>query len=398
MSVPYLITFKPYGRFFFGTSQSFGEGFYAVSSMLPTQTTILGALRAAILSQKDLLVLESRKPKVDAKGDILPAVANLTGTSAMKDVLDDGYAFDFDKIGKLLPVFLVRQEPGSSCVEDFLFPVPADVIYEYEKYDKDMDGGPKVKQLKLLDFPNKEIEGVKIYSSNEESYAIYSHDKRIKDYTAEYLGGIEFWDSYSKCKSPKDTLKYHPSYQTKKIFIPDLQPGIARENRKTKDGHYYTKKDFRLASNFSFGVIVHFSEDNVIKDDDIILGGEKSLFHLTSKPVNNKTYIYKDHLVIKKILDDKVNGDFDGSKEVTFTNNKLVAFSPFISNEAKFEGLKFALINEMYSPRSIGEKQKSDSFSAIPYGSVLFVDGTLKLTASTPKIPGKIGYNFLISF
>jgi CRISPR/Cas system CMR-associated protein Cmr3 (group 5 of RAMP superfamily) len=55
MSVPYLITFKPYGRFYFGTSQSFGEGFYAMSSMFPTQTTILGAIRATILSQHDLL-------------------------------------------------------------------------------------------------------------------------------------------------------------------------------------------------------------------------------------------------------------------------------------------------------------------------------------------------------
>jgi hypothetical protein len=323
-------------------------------------------------------------------------VHKLTGTSKMIDLADTDD--NFGKIEKLSPVFLVRQEPGSSCVEDLLFPMPADVIYEYEKYDKDEDGNPKVKQLKLLDFPEKEIIGVKVYSRNEKSGDIFSHDKRIKDYTAEYLGGIEFWDSYSKCKSSKDTLKYHPSYQTKNIFISDSQPGIAREKRSTKDGHYYTKKDFRLAPNFSFGVIVHFSEDNVIKDDDIILGGEKSLFHLISRPVNNKTYIYKDHPVIKRFLDDKVNGDFDGSKEKTFTKNKLVAFSPIISNEAKFEGLKFALINEMYSPRSIGERQKSDSFSAIPYGSVLFADGTLKLKADSLKIPSKIGYNFLLSF
>jgi CRISPR type III-B/RAMP module-associated protein Cmr3 len=392
MSVPYLITFKPYGRFYFGTSQSFGEGFYAMSSMFPTQTTILGAIRATILSQHDLLDHQSRKPLTDKMDE----VHKLTGTSKMIDLADTDD--NFGKIEKLSPVFLVRQEPGSSCVEDLLFPMPADVIYEYEKYDKDEDGNPKVKQLKLLDFPEKEIIGVKVYSRNEKSGDIFSHDKRIKDYTAEYLGGIEFWDSYSKCKSSKDTLKYHPSYQTKNIFISDSQPGIAREKRSTKDGHYYTKKDFRLAPNFSFGVIVHFSEDNVIKDDDIILGGEKSLFHLISRPVNNKTYIYKDHPVIKRFLDDKVNGDFDGSKEKTFTKNKLVAFSPIISNEAKFEGLKFALINEMYSPRSIGERQKSDSFSAIPYGSVLFADGTLKLKADSLKIPSKIGYNFLLSF
>lgn len=392
MSVPYLITFTPYGKFYFGTLQSFGEGFYAVSSMFPTQTTILGALRATILDQHNLLDLKLRKPK-DGKD---AEVSKLTGTSKMIDLADTDD--NFGKIEKISPVFLVRQEPDSDCVEDFLFPMPADVIYEYLKYDKDEDGDPKVKQLKLLDFPDKKIEDVKVYSRNEDNNAIFSHDKRIKDNTADYLGGIEFWDSYSKCNSPKDTLKYHPSYQTKKIFISDSQPGIAREKRTTKDGHYYTKNDFRLASNYSFGVIVHFSEDNVIQKDDIILGGEKSLFCLTPKPVNNKTYIYKDHPVIKRFLGEKDFGDFDGSKKKTFTKNKLVAFSPFIANEAKFEGLKFALINEMYSFRSIGEKQKSDSFSALPYGSILFADGTLKLNGNSLKIPSKIGYNFFISF
>lgn len=398
MSVPYLILFEPYGRFYFGTSQSFGEGFYAVSSMFPTQSTLLGALRATILSQNNLLDLESRKPKVDANGKILTEVSDLTGTSEMKDFLDDGHNFDFGKILKLSPVFLVRQEPNSNCVQDFLLPVPADVIYEYEKYDKEEDGSPKVKNLKLLDFPKKEIENIKVYSRNEDRDDIFSHDKRIKDYTAEYLGGIEFWDSYAKCKSSKDLLNYHPSYQAKKIFIPDIQPGIAKEKGLTKEGHYYTKKDFRFAPRYSFGVIVHFSEDNVIKDDDIILGGEKSLFRLTSKPVINNTYIYKDHPVIKRFLGEKDTGDFDGSKEVTCANNKLAAFSPFISNELRIEGLKFALINEMYSPRSIGEKQKSDSFSALPYGSILFADGPLSLIGKSPKIPSKIGYNFFISF
>jgi CRISPR type III-B/RAMP module-associated protein Cmr3 len=141
MSIPYLIKFKPYGRFYFGTPQSFGESFYAISSMFPTQTTILGTLRAAILQQNDLLDLEKRKPKLNDSKDIPDEVKQLTGTSKIVDLFDED-----DNLGKILkisPVFIVRQGKGSECVEDFLLPVPSDVIFDYDEVEKEKDGTPK---------------------------------------------------------------------------------------------------------------------------------------------------------------------------------------------------------------------------------------------------------------
>jgi hypothetical protein len=122
MSIPHLITFKPAGKFYFGTSQSFGESFFATSLMFPPQTTILGTLRASILEKKDKLNLETRLPSDLNDGEL----KELTGTSPMKgiDDLDD----NFGKILKISPVFIVRQKRESECPEDFLLPVPADVF------------------------------------------------------------------------------------------------------------------------------------------------------------------------------------------------------------------------------------------------------------------------------
>lgn len=400
MGIPYLITFKPYGRFYFGTPQSFGESFYALSSMFPTQTTILGTLRATILKQNGLLDLHTRKPKTDSNGDLLNEVKELTGTSKMSDLFDNDD--NFGKILKISPVFIVRQEEGSECVEDFLLPVPADVVFDYDKNEKEANGSPKISGLKLLEFKEQNIEFGKVFSRNEVSTKLYSLDKKSKEHTADYMGGILLWKSYAEFKM-KHELVYHPHYLTSKIFLPDSQPGIARENRKTKEEHFYTKRDFRLNESFSFGVIVHFSEQNVIKDYDVIMGGEKSLFRLTVKLVNENTFPYREHPIIKRFINENDFGDLYSSNIKNTNVSKLVALSPIIGNNATINGIDFAIINEMYIHRNIefddGLRKKSISYSAIPYGSVLFVNNNFGINPSTiPPIPRKIGFNFLMGF
>lgn len=397
MGFPYLITFKPYDRFYFGTTQSFGESFYAISSIFPTQTTILGTLRATILKQNDLLDLQTRKPKTDSSGNLLEKVKELTGTSKMIDLFDNDD--NFGKILKISPVFIVKQGKGSQCIDDVLFPVPADVVFEYDNYEDKEKVSPEIVGLKLLDFKEQKIDGMKVYSRNGNSEKLFSLDKRVKDYTADYFGGISFWQSYSKCKSSQDKLDYHKTYLACEIFFRDSQPGIARENRKTKEEHFYVKNDFRMADEYSFGVIVHFSEENVIQNCDVIMGGEKSLFGLSVKKIDTSKYIYSNHPIIKRFIDEKDFGDL-----YSLTNNKfkLVALSPIIGNDCEIGGLNFAIINEMYIHRNIefdGSSRKKDtSYSAIPYGSVLFVNNNFGVNLSkVPPIPRKIGFNFLMS-
>ncbi len=373
MSIPYLITFTPAGRFYFGTSQSLGDGFYAASSMFPSQTTILGTIRATILEQKNLLDLNKRIPLVGKERE----VNALTGTSKMIGIDDTD-----DNLGtilKLSPVFIVKQKESSDCPDDFLFPVPADVF--------------RIEGLKVIEFPPEK--NTKIFSRGTEHDLSFHFDRRIKDPQADYLGGIQFWQDYRD----KTELTFYKHYLNENIFIPVSQPGIARAERQTREEYYYSKKDFRLAKEYSFGVIAHFSEENVLEDGEVFMGGERSLFkmRLIKLPLS-PSYVYSEHPVIKRFLNEKdYYGDFDGSKKVSFNKEKLVLFSPFVG-DGLLEDLEFALINELYAPRSLNSrKSKSDSFRTIPAGSILFPDKELKKITCFP-VSSKIGYNFAIKF
>jgi CRISPR/Cas system CMR-associated protein Cmr3 (group 5 of RAMP superfamily) len=375
MSIPYLIKFTPVGRFYFGTSQSFGEGFYAVSSMFPSQTTVLGTLRAAILEKNNLLNLITRTP-IQTKID---EVYSFTGKSQMRSLDEPGTVNDFGKILKLSPVFLVKQKGKADLPEDFLFPVPADVF-----------GTEGLKVIKFL--PEDKI---KTFSRRSEHEKSYHYEKRIKDLQAEYLGGIQFWQEYKNNKE----LTFDNKFLIKNVFISDSQPGIARTQRQTKEEYYYIKKDFQLANDYSFGVIVHFTEENVIQDGEVFMGGERLLFKISLlklplPPSSN----YSEHPVIKRFLNDEdCKGDFDGSKDVSFNNEKLVLFSPFIG-DGILKDLEFAHIIKLYTPRSLNSrKSKSDSFRTIPAGSVLFPGNMLKKIKNYP-VASKIGFNFALKF
>jgi CRISPR-associated protein Cmr3 len=381
MSIPYLITFKPAGRFFFGTSQSFAEGFNPTSFPFPQQTTVLGAIRAKILEQNNCLDFDTRKPVGNFQ--------QFTGSSPMKglDESDD----NLGKIEKLSPVFLVKWKSTDTCPADFLLPVPADVFSEYDANKKDEEGDQIVKSLLRFELMKKELPE---WSNN----IIYTFDKRIKEDHAEYLGGIQFWDAYSK----NEKLPFDTSYLSKKIIIPDSQPGIARETegikkRNAKDNYFYRKCDFRLESDFCFGIIVHFSEENVLKDDDIFMGGERSLFRMKlNKLPLQPSHIFLEHPIVKRFYIKDDPGDFSGKKDSMTGAGNYVLISPFIAgSDIKPD---FAIINSLYAPCSINKvDHKTDSFRAIPAGSILRTETNLT-AIDTYKILSKIGYNFVIKF
>jgi len=379
MSIPHLITFKPAGKFYFGTSQSFGESFYATSLMFPPQTTILGTLRATILEKNNKLNLETRLPSDLNDGEL----KELTGTSPMKGIDDPDD--NFGKILKISPVFIVRQKRESECPEDFLLPVPADVFLNE-------DG-----KLNLVEFKPEENSQV---LAGESVHFSFSAGKKMKDPVATYLGGIQFWNEYKDYKHKKK-LTTHKGYFTEKIIISDSQHGIARKDRKTREeeGLYYTKNDYRMESDYGFGVIVHLSEENLLEDYDVFLGGERSLFKMKVERLpKSMSHLYTNHPVISRFINYKDNGDYNGSTNVSFNDEKLVLVSTFVGDNATLRDLKFALIGGMHSPRFLSSRiEKTDSFRAIPAGSVLFPVKQLRSINTYPAAL-KIGYNFAIKF
>ncbi|MEG8947978.1 type III-B CRISPR module-associated Cmr3 family protein [Rosettibacter firmus] len=378
MSIPHLITFKPAGKFYFGTSQSFGESFYAKSLMFPSQTTILGTLRAKILGEHNKLDLKTRLP-LNLDDDL----KELTGTSEMKGIDDPDD--NFGKILKISPVFIVRQKRESECPEDFLLPAPADVF-------QNEDG-----KLYLVEFKPEENSKV---ITGESNHLSFSAGKKMKDSTAAYLGGIQFWNEYKEYKQKKK-LTTHSGYFTEKIIIADSQHGIARKDRTTREeeGLFYIKNDYRMNDDYAFGVIVHLSEENVIENNDVFMGGERSLFKMKVERLpKSLPHLYTNHPVISRFISDKDYGDYNGNFDVDFDGEKLVLISPFFGNNDILRDLKFALISGMHSPRFLSSrKEKTDSFRAIPTGSVLFPANRLVKIKTYPAAI-KIGYNFAIKF
>jgi len=389
MAETYLITFKPVGRFYFGTSQSFSEGFFARSSHFPPQTTLLGALRFSLLKQNNLLDGGNRYPKKNGAG-VVDDVKKLTGEASMQSINEEvGSGNYFGTIKKISPVFICQQKTGDPFPKDFFFPVPFDVIYKRYENERDENGEKKIIGLERI-FVNEYSDKSGIYSA-----------KRTKEFSADSLGNNLFWETYFN----NNNLELSHTIRYKEVFVDDSQPGISREreNIATKrtaiEGKFYIKKDYRLHKDFSFGIVVHFTQEFNLKNDDVFLGGERSLFKMTFIKINEQNIgVLQNHSIMKRFLGEKDFGDFDGSKKINLEKeSKLVFISPFFG-AGKIDGVAHSVINEIYSPRMIGaDSRKTDTYNVIPSRSIIYTNGVLKIENTFP-MPKLMGYNFAIKF
>lgn len=369
---PYLFTFKPINRFFFGSSYSLGEGFFAESLRFPQPTTILGCIRNTILAQNKLMNITTI-----AREDFLGTnkVQELTGTSKIEKLSDPGH--DFGVIDRISPVFLVKHSKDK--LEDALFPVPDNVVldecssltcYEYEKKDNAKSS----------------------YSGRETEYAILS-SKKPKSFKANRYGDKSFWHAYLN----KKLIPYNSTFREENIFNIFQNVGIERENRKIKLGAFYLKIEYSLKEDFSFGVIVWLKNDFHLEDCIVILGGEQSTFLLK---------IFKDYEnllsnpVIHRIVKENCNLT-DNLKSCT-DKEKLVALSPIILDKESYiifaKSMEHCVISGIQSTRTVSRangKNKSEAIRMIPMGSVFYPLKQIDINFNWP-IPYKIGYNYIL--
>lgn len=379
MAEPYLITFTPINRFYFGTSRSFSEGFYTQSSLFPTQTTILGAIRKTILRQHNLLDDRGLYPK-KVNGEIIKEVYELTGTSLMREL--DEEIEELGALRKLSPVFIVEHFEGTETPKDFFFPSPSNIITEKdERYYRTMH--------------IKACSGVLRNNCNRKTDISYLIDEDVKAKLPEFLAGRDFWNEYLTGKE-----KFIGNFRNhNEVFIEDSQPGIGRleegnkPTRMTEDKKYYFKKDYRMHPPFSFGVIVYLEGENNLCDDDVFMGGERSMFKMKLKKIGiENRSLFKDHPVVEKLFTESNENNI-----VYEEGMGLCIISPLCASE-EIGGIDFSIVKGLYSPRTTSVTTiKSDSYSMYPAGSILYPNKDYKGWATYNTL-SKIGYNCTVKF
>jgi hypothetical protein len=344
----------------------------------PQPTTILGCLRNTILIQRNIVKIQN--------GRRIPDITNaeaqrLTGTS-MINGLDDNDD-NFGNIERLSPLFIVKLK--NSSIEDILFPVPADITRNE-------------KILMRFDY-EKTNNAISSYSGRKTDGAILS-GREPKFHDTNYLGGKDFWIAYLA----NTILPYNEDYDESKVFKAHTSVGIGCESKKlgggksyfkktTIKGMFYTKIDYSFHKGLSFAVIVWLKDENVLKNDMIILGGEQSAFHMEIRPVSDDI----SHPLLKAIINDNC----DLFQNLTCTNkDKLIAISPLVFDEKVNSSLtgmmEHRIIKGIQAIRTIKKigAVKSEAVGMIPASSVLYPKNSIPLTGW--KIPYKIGYNYVI--
>jgi hypothetical protein len=208
---------------------------------------------------------------------------------------------------------------------------------------------------------------------------------------SDFCGNSDFWKAYLQ---HSEILK-NSYLKTNDIFKARQYKGIARQERQTIDKAFYVKKDFHMEKDYAFGVIVHLTQDCFLEKQDIIFGGESSLFCLEVHKAEEIPVI-KNHPIVSRFLLGDDFGDFTGEMKSYEGKKKVVLISNFVAN-GFIDGLEHAMIPDLFPLSTrIFSGGASDSFRALPAGSVLFPENSISLDGTLFKIPIKIGLNWVI--
>ena len=408
MATPYLITFTPAGHFFFGGPVSFSDGFYVKSEKFPQPTTVIGALRAALLTGNDLLVQHKRGRFVPK--DKKEEAKKLVGTSKVNCFEDNS---DFGIIEKLSHPFLTKKTRNGDF-EDAFFPVPGDVV-------KPVPGD--VVKNENRDFKITSYDKIgNAFSCNcgeKANFVLKSYFKPKEEIRGDFLGGKDFWDAYLKRTCNSEGVIDLGIDDKKNPFIQHSQVGIGLSKRKTEEGKFFVKYDYTLRPGYEFSVICWLTEEKPSMAETIVLGGEQSVFFLKKEKINKDKDIFMNHPVICAMLSgNKTVSSICGKVPDSF--EKLIAISPLVvdSNSTLFKNSEHAIVNRISNVRMLnsiivpkaktysgnspdlrdGKKiLKSDAYRVIPAGSV-FYHGNAAWQGHAQSMADKIGYNFTMTF
>ncbi len=386
MTDTFLFTFTPVGGFFFGGPESFSDGFFVASERFPQPSTVMGALRAALLTGENLLVQHKRGrfvPKEQRE-----AAFETAGRSKLNHFEETP---DFGVIQRVSPAFLIRKS-DEGAVEDAFFPAPADVVKK--------DG-----EFVLRRYRRKVA---RVNNCGRSSGVVFLAEHRAKDIEGgAFLGGAEFWRAYLSENAVRGRI-IDPDGDAGP-FIKQRQVGVGLERRKAEEGRFYVKTDFRLADGWAFAAVVRLSDPDKRFSETIVMGGEQSIFRLKKERIDPADPLFKTHPILAMLTDGAATG-----KSADAGMRKCVAVSPLLlsadsdiledavhivaggaANVRMLNSVNLEARDERgKSPfiRNDRKVLKTDAYRMIPAGAVFFTEQA-RFAFDVDAAPSVIGYN-----
>lgn len=402
MTTPYLVTFTPVGRFFFGGPVSFNDGFLVRSDRFPQPTTVLGALRAALLVGGGLLVQHKRGRFVPKEKK--EAAARLTGTARVNAFEESP---QFGVIDRLTAPFLYRTADSGRNREAF-FILPADVAHSPEK------------GLRVVDYTPLPAVASNCGRRREAVYQSGFDPKT--DSRSGRLGGRNAWKTYLAGQALQGETIDFDGDGDDNPFLERRQVGIGLERRRVAEGQFYVKREYAFRRGFAFGTVVWLKDPSAASTfaKTITLGGDQSVFSLDIARIDPGDPFFADHPILRWLLTGQAEADIVDAEPV-----KAVVVSPLVlkaDDDRLFDQAVHSVVSRIDNVRmlqsisvskagvSVGGAQfrdgkkvlKSDAYRVVPAGSVFFLrkgpaeDLAGATNSVSSDLPGAIGYNRIL--
>lgn len=379
----YRVDFKPISPYFFGNEKTFpytgqkigqhlSNAYYIKSEPMPSQTTVLGALRYLFLAHKN-----SKYAYTEAQ-----FAKNAERVGAERFRIEKREAQNFGIIQSISPVFLYHNE------YKILLPTPFDhntkKEEEAKKEAESRNAGGNMEEKKLL-FD---------YSPFENYHEVDIPDGK-KLYTTDYDPKLGLTSSYMIWDQKKIV-------SADDIFSDADRVGIAVEQQKNA---FFKKKYAMLAKGYRFSVYLTLSDDDAVKalKDSaggavtVFMGQGKSAFIVTFAEEANALPTNADELAQENLP--------DGCRKLYFMSDALVSDSVELYGKTLFGVVKtkdYRAFGMTYhddeEKNKVGSFQKEDTlYKLIAAGSVLITKNAEDVTKLFENPNAKnIGWNQIL--
>lgn len=338
----YMISLTPAGVFFFGNEQTFGDGtnenYFACSNPFPQQTTLLGMLRKQVLIQAGLY---KEKPDDYSEADKIK-MAGLIGDKSFNAESENQ---EFGRIRGLSPVFLKCRDKQNK--DTFFRTTPK-------------DRGLNLEFLPGQAFTDRETPGIPC----------------LRGYKAK--DGLP--DSFIS-SNEKTCIDFHS------IFQNQVKIGIDKDRSDEDEGKFFKQRFYRMEPGFSFAFFTDL--DIELADQLVFMGADSSSFFMTVAKHDKLSF---ESLFCRKPEKTKITLLSDAFAGPSIYGDCMFA----ITETSDFRNIRTRSGNYKYTK----EKSKSDKYTLLSRGSVLFVRDEAHKAIAVKHLEKhwlkKIGYNHYI--